>query len=79
MQKLVFDILPQLAENTLFYRNWDTKNKKYLEQAIFLADDQKVLRAELKKRNLTAFVADERAEFPTGQCVEQFHLLRRNL
>ena len=58
MQKLVFDILPQLAENTLFYRNWDTKNKKYLEQAIFLADDQKVLRAELKKRNLTAFVAD---------------------
>ena len=47
MQKLVFDILPQLAENTLFYRNWDTKNKKYLEQAIFLADDQKVLRAEL--------------------------------
>ena len=29
MQKLVFDILPQLAENTLFYRNWDTKNKKY--------------------------------------------------
>ena len=30
MQKLVFDILPQLAENKLFYRNWDTKNKKYL-------------------------------------------------
>ena len=58
MQKLVFDILPQLAENALFYRNWDTKNKKYLEQAIFLADDQKTLREELKKRNLTAFVAD---------------------
>ena len=58
MQKLVFDILPQLAENTLFYHNWDTKNKKYLEQAIFLADDQKTLREELKKRNLTAFVAD---------------------
>ena len=57
MQKLVFDILPQLAENTLFYRNWDTKNKKYLEQAIFLADDQKVLREELIKRNHTAFVA----------------------
>ena len=58
MQKLVFDILPQLAENTLFYRNWDTKNKKYLEQAIFLADDQKALREELKKKNLTVFVAD---------------------
>lgn len=58
MQKLVFDILPQLAERSLFYRNWDGKNKKYLEQAVFLADDQKVLREELKKRNLTAFVAD---------------------
>ena len=58
MQKLVFDILPQLAENTLFYRNWDAKNKEYLEEAIFLADDQKALREELQKRNLTAFVAD---------------------
>lgn len=84
MQKLVFDILPQLAENTLFYRNWDTKNKKYLEQAIFLADDQKVLREELKREILqhllrTELFCQERAEFPTGQCVEQFHLLRRNL
>lgn len=58
MQKLVFDILPQLAESSLFYRNWEVKNKKYLEQAIFLADDQKALREELKKRDLTAFVAD---------------------
>ena len=58
MQKLVFEILPQLAENTLFYRNWDTKNKEHLKRAIFLADDQKALREELKKRNLTAFVAD---------------------
>ena len=58
MQKLVFEILPQLAENTFFYRNWDTKNKEHLKQAIFLADDQKALREELKKRNLTAFVAD---------------------
>ena len=58
MQKLVFEILPQLAENTLFYRNWDTKNKEHLKQAIFLVDDQKALREELKKRNLTAFVAD---------------------
>lgn len=58
MQKLVFDILPQLAENSLFYRNWEVKNKKYLEQAIFLADDQKALREEVNKRDLTAFVAD---------------------
>lgn len=58
MQKLVFDILPQLAENTLFYRNWNVKDKRHLEQAVFLADDQKVLREELQKRSLTAFVAD---------------------
>ena len=32
MQKLVFDILPQLAENTLFYRNWDTKNRNTMSQ-----------------------------------------------
>ena len=76
--------MPQLAENTLFYRNWDTKNKKYLEQAIFLADDQKVLREDLKKRNLTAFVADG-AVLPRESGVSdrpmrgQFHLLRRNL
>lgn len=58
MQKLVFDILPQLAESTLFYRNWDAKSKKHLEQAVFLADDQKALREEIQNRKLTAFVAD---------------------
>ena len=41
-----------------------TKNKKYLEQAIFLADDQKVLREELKKRNLeTEYVPEYAKEF----------------
>lgn len=58
MQKLVFDILPELAESCLFYRKWDTSSKGYLEKAIFLADDQKILREQLKERGLTAFVAD---------------------
>ena len=58
MQKLVFDILPTLAEDCLFYRKWDAKGKDYLKKAIYLADDQKVLREQLKERGLTAFVAD---------------------
>lgn len=58
MQKLVFDILPELAESCLFYRKWDTNSKGYLEKTIFLADDQKVLREQLKERGFTAFVAD---------------------
>lgn len=58
MQKLVFDILPELAESCLFYRIWDTKSKSFLEKAVFLADDQKELRRQLKERGLTGFVAN---------------------
>lgn len=58
MQKLVFDILPELAERCLFYRKWDTKSKSFLEKAVFLADDQKELRRQLKERGLTGFVAN---------------------
>lgn len=58
MQKLVFDILPELAESCLFYRKWDTKSKSFLEKAVFLADDQKELRWQLKERGLTGFVAN---------------------
>ena len=58
MQKLVFDILPELAESCLFYRKWDTKSKSFLEKAVFLADDQKELRRQLKERGLTGFVAN---------------------
>ena len=58
MQKLVFDILPELAESCLFYRKWDTKSKSFLEKAVFLVDDQKELRRQLKERGLTGFVAN---------------------
>lgn len=58
MQKLVFDILPELAESCLFYRKWDTKSKSFLEKAVFLADDQKELRRQLKEKRLTGFVAN---------------------
>lgn len=58
MEKLVFTILPQLARDCLFYKNWDGRAKKNLERAIFLADDQRALRAAIKERGLVAFVAD---------------------
>lgn len=58
MKKLLFDVLPYLAQNTLFYDNWDEKSKERLQEAIDLADDQKALREELVKRKLAAFVAD---------------------
>lgn len=58
MKKLVFDVLPYLAQNTLFYDNWDAKSKQRLQEAMDLADDQKALREELIQRRLAAFVAD---------------------
>lgn len=58
MQQLVFEVLPRLAQYCLFYKNWDEKSKNNLKAAIDLAEDQVVLRQELKKRKLVAFVAD---------------------
>lgn len=58
MSRLLFDILPKLAGNCLFYDRWDAGSKERLQAAIFLADDQKALREELVKRKLAAFVAD---------------------
>lgn len=58
MQKLVFVFCQELAESCLFYRKWDTKSKSFLEKAVFLADDQKELRRQLKEKGLTGFVAN---------------------
>ena len=58
MIKLLFDTLPKLAEGCLFYNKWDAKSRQRLQDAVFLADDQKALREELEKRKLAAFVAD---------------------
>lgn len=58
MIKLLFDVLPKLANGCLFYDKWDAKSRERLQAAIFLADDQKALREELEKRKLAAFVAD---------------------
>lgn len=55
LEKILFQFLPLCAEEALFYRNM---RADHLRQAIFLADDQQFIRAELKARNLAAFVAD---------------------
>lgn len=55
LEKILFQFLPLCAEKALFYRNMQDD---HLRQAIFLADDQQFIRAELKARNLAAFVAD---------------------
>ena len=58
MEKLVFEILPKLAQGCLLYKNWDARSRERLQAAIDLADDQETLRGELVRRHLAAFVAD---------------------
>ncbi len=55
LEKILFDYLPICVENAFFYRNL---NKKEVENAIFLAEDQNYIREELKKRKMIAFVGD---------------------
>ncbi len=58
MDKLVSEVLPRLAKECLIYANWESGEKKRLEHAICLADDQTAIRREISRRGLTAFVAD---------------------
>lgn len=55
LEKILFDFLPVCVQKAFFYRNID---KKELEQAIFLAEDQQAIREQLKEKKLVAFVAD---------------------
>ena len=55
LEKILFDFLPVCIENAFFYKNTDHRK---LEQAIFLAEDQDSIRAQLKEKNLVAFVAN---------------------
>lgn len=58
MEKLLFEIIPHLAKEVLFYPNWEKRSQEKLKKAIDLADDQLAIRNELEKRGLIAFVAD---------------------
>ena len=55
LEKILFDFLPVCVEKTFFYRSLNAEN---LKKFINLAEDQEYIRQELKKRKLTAFVAD---------------------
>lgn len=54
--KILFKELPELINSSFFYAVLD---KKRLQAAADLSDDQEAIRRELKERNLTAFVADD--------------------
>lgn len=53
--RILFEFLPKCMENSLFYARI---NKKKLEQAVFLAEDQQAVRKFLEKEHLAAFVAN---------------------
>ena len=55
LEKILFDFLPQCAAQALYYPRL---NKNEVAQIIALAEDQHYIRQELKRRGLTAFVAN---------------------
>lgn len=55
LEKILFEYLPKCVEQTFFYKNLPAKE---IQAVIFLAEDQKSIREELKKRGLLAFVAN---------------------
>ena len=55
LEKILFNILPNIVENTLIYNNI---NNKALINRINLVEDQEFIRRKLKKRKLVAFVAN---------------------
>ncbi len=55
LEKILFSILPEIAERSLIYGNL---NKKLVQACVELSEDQHAIRQELRARNLAAFVAD---------------------
>nr|WP_317378338.1 ABC-ATPase domain-containing protein [uncultured Faecalimonas sp.] len=53
--KIFFEFLPECVQESFFYPRAD---KKRIEQVIFLAEDQQMIREEIRKRRLSAFVAN---------------------
>lgn len=53
--KILFDFLPVCVKQTLLA---STCPKEVLEKVLYLADDQRYIRQQLKEQNLVAFVAD---------------------
>ncbi len=55
LEKILFNVLPNIVENTLIYNNINTKA---LSDRLDLVEDQEFIRCELNKRKLVAFVAN---------------------
>ncbi|MCF0147070.1 MAG: ABC-ATPase domain-containing protein [Clostridium sp.] len=56
LKKILYNVIPSIVENTLIYENI---NKNKLINRIKLAEDQKYIRSEIKKRDLIAFIAND--------------------
>lgn len=55
LEKILFNVIPNVVENTLIYKNIDSKA---LMNRVKLVEDQMYIRNELKNKNLVAFVAN---------------------
>lgn len=55
LEKILFEYLPKCVESSLLYKNLDQKK---LHNVIDLAEDQEVIRRQLKEMGLLAFVAN---------------------
>lgn len=55
LEKILFDFLPKCIERSLFYSSLD---KRKVEEAVFLAEDQEAVRRILTEEKLAAFVAN---------------------
>ncbi|PRR79320.1 ABC-ATPase domain-containing protein [Clostridium vincentii] len=55
LEKILYDFLPQIIENSIIYNNID---KDKLMDRVRLVEDQIYIRHELEKRDLVAFVAN---------------------
>ena len=55
LEKILFNFLPQIVDNTLIYENL---NKTSIQKRIDLSEDQHYIRCAIKEKNLVAFIAD---------------------
>ncbi len=55
LEKILFRFVPECVKKSLYYRNLDAGK---IRRVFDLAEDQQAIREELKKRDLTAFVAN---------------------
>ncbi len=56
LEKILFDFLPKIVDNTLKYNNLD---KIKILKRIELSEDQYYIRSELKRLNLVSFIAND--------------------